>query len=197
MGRTEVTQRQWERIMESNPSRFKGSQNPVESVSWHDCQEFIKMLNRQVPGGGFRLPTEAEWEYACRAGTKTAYHWGDNFGLGNCNAENDKGSSEDKQCAHFSRKGWPVDSTMPVGKFDPNAWGLYDMHGNVWEWCEDGHRTYTSSSQTDPRGSSGSSRVLRGGSWVSVSRFCRSANRDGGGPSVAVSHVGFRVVVSR
>jgi formylglycine-generating enzyme required for sulfatase activity len=179
MGRTEVMQRQWERIMGNNPSYFKGffkGSHPVESVSWNDCQEFIRKLNRQVSGGGFRLPTEAEWEYACQAGT-TGDYAGDLDAMGWYSSN--------------SRK-----KTHPVGRKQPNAWWLYDMHGNVWEWCDDAKRSYTSTSQTDPRGSFGSSRVLRGGSWNYESGYCRSTYRTDCDPTYAGSHIGFRVVFS-
>jgi len=163
LGKYPVTQEQWERVMGSNPSYFKGARNPVEEVSWDDCQEFIQELNRRVSGGGFGLPTEAQWEYACRAGSTGAYCFGDD---------------EDRlvqyawypeNCGH---------TTHPVGEKKPNAWGLHDMHGNVWEWCQDWWDSYSSGAQTDPTGAaSGSRRVSRGGSCGDFARLCRSADR--------------------
>ena len=162
MGKYEVTQKQWETVMGHNPSRFKGDgRRPVESVSWDDCQEFLKKLNSRASSPGFRLPTEAEWEYACRAGTTTRFYWGDH-----------------SDSAHA----WYRDNSgrhpHPVGEKKPNAWGLYDMSGNVWEWCHDRYGNYSPKPVTDPRGpSSGSNRVLRGGSWTNYARYCRSSNR--------------------
>jgi formylglycine-generating enzyme required for sulfatase activity len=158
---------------------FPGAKNPVEQVSWEDCQAFIKKLNDLVSGGGFRLPTEAEWEYACRAGTETAYSNGDSeSGLGEV-AWYDGNSGK---------------TMHPVGQKKPNAWGLYNMHGNVREWCADDKREYTSGPATDPSGpSSGSARVLRGGSWRNNAVDCRSANRAGRTPSDRACNLGFRL----
>ena len=171
---TEVTQGQWEAVMGNKPSRFQGESLPVEQVSWNDVQEFLRKLNQRDPGKGYRLPTEAEWEYACRAGTT-----GDRYGDLNSIAwytENSGGK------------------THPVGQKQPNAWGLYDMLGNVWEWCSDWYGDYPSGSVTDPRGpSSGSSRVLRGGGWGSGASICRSANRSGYAPGIRYSVLGFRL----
>ena len=185
LGETEVTQGLWRAVMGSNPSYFKncGNNCPVEKVSWKDCQEFIRKLNRLVSGGGFRLPTEAEWEYACRGGTKGAYAgnldamgwYGNNSGDKRMDAlalwQNDKKTYVKKILENGCR-------THPAGRKNANGWGLYDMHGNVWEWCQDWYGDYPSGSETDPTGpSSGSDRVLRGGSWVNFARYCRSANR--------------------
>ncbi len=168
MGKTEVTQAQWGRVMGSNPSNLKGAKNPVEQVTWNEAKEFCGRV-------GGRLPTEAEWEYACRAGTTGPY------------------------AGDLGQMGWYVDnsgSTMhPVGQKDRNAWGLYDMHGNVFEWCEDGKREYSSTAQTDPEGPAGSSRVLRGGSWLYRAGDCRSATRRDDGPGLRGDDSGFRVVV--
>jgi formylglycine-generating enzyme required for sulfatase activity len=165
MQTTEVTQGQWQEVMGYNPSGFKncGDNCPVENVSWDDAQEFIKKLNRKEKGAQYRLPTEAEWEYACRAGTETRYYTGD---------------SE----ADLDRAGWYDDNsggkTHPVGRKKPNGFGLYDMHGNVWEWCSDWYGDYPSGSVTDPQGPlSGDYRVLRGGSWFNGGRSVRSAHR--------------------
>ena len=181
MGKYEVTQEQWQRVMDSNPSNFRGAQNPVEKVSWNDCQAFIEKLTMMAANRGFRLPTEAEWEYACRAESVTRFNTGDDDSV-------------------LDRAGWhggnSGNTTHPVGQKAPNSWGLYDMHGNVWEWCQDWKGDYSADSVTDPEGSSeGSDRVLRGGSWYGAPRYCRSAIRDGDGPTVASIHVGFRVVL--
>ena len=162
LGKYEVTQAQWEAVMGSgsNPSQFKGGNLPVEQVSWDDCQECIRRLNAKLSGegGGFRLPTEAEWEYACRAGTTGGY------------------------AGVLRDLGWydgnSGSTTHPVGEKRANAWGIYDMHGNVWEWCEDWCGDYPSGSVTDPTGpSTGSNRVCRGGSWCCLAAYCRSARR--------------------
>jgi formylglycine-generating enzyme required for sulfatase activity len=189
MGKYEVTQEQWQAVMGSNPSHFKGSKNPVEQVSWDDCQSYIQQLNRKVQGVGFRLPTEAEWEYACRAGTTTAFHYGNDLdaSLANFDGNYPYGNG---------RKGEYRRKTVPVGSFKPNAFGLYDMHGNVWEWCQDWYGAYPSGAVTDPAGpGAGSSRVLRGGSWNNNARNCRSANRNNNDPGNRNNNIGFRVVL--
>jgi len=184
MGLTEVTQRQYEAVMGSNPSYFKGADNPVEQVSWNDAVEFCKKLSAKT-GKAVRLPTEAEWEYASRAGSKTAYCFGDS----------DSGLGE------YAWYGNNSDSkTHPVGQKKPNAWGLFDMHGNVWEWCSDWYDEgyYGKSASDDPTGaSSGSSRVLRGGSWLNSANFTRSATRPWLYPSVTLNSYGFRVVFAQ
>ncbi len=166
LGKYPVTQQQWEAVMGSNPSHFKGANYPVENVSWNDCQHFLTRLNERAGDGRreFRLPTEAQWEYACRAGTTTRYSFGDDadpLGRYAWYREN-------------SRK-----SSRPVGRKHPNAWGLYDMHGNVWEWCADWYESgyYRNSPVHDPVGRWGSSRVFRGGSWDDAAEDCRSATR--------------------
>ena len=165
-----------------NPYFTQSNSNPVTCVSWNDIQEFIKWLNQRDPGKNYRLPTEAEWEYACRAGTTTRFYSG--------NSDSD-----------LDRVGWytsnSVSKTYPVGQKQPNAWGLYDMHGNVWEWCSDWYGAYPSGSVTDPRGpSSGSLRVIRGGSWYCSAGYCRSAYRDGNDPSARGRNQGFRLLRS-
>ena len=179
---TEVTQGMWKKVMGNNPSNFKGDNLPVERVSWNDCQAFLKKLNSKYPGKTYRLPTEAEWEYACRAGTTTKYYSG--------NRDSDLG-----------RVGWyrgnAGSKTHPVGQKSPNSWGLYDMHGNVYEWCSDWYGDYPSGSMTDPQGpSSGKYRVLRGGSWSSGAYYCRSAIRYYSPPSSTYNIYGFRIVFS-
>ena len=181
LGKYEVTQRQWESVMGENPSFFKGPDRPVENVSWNDCQRFIAKVDdeaRRQVGGGARLPTEAEWEYACRAGSSGPY-----AGNGNLND-----------------MGWYAgnsgSTTHPDGQKKPNAWGFHDMHGNVWEWSQDWYGAYKDN-VNDPQGpASGVSRVLRGGSWFSDARFCRSANRDGSGPGIRFKDYGFRLCCS-
>jgi formylglycine-generating enzyme required for sulfatase activity len=178
LGVYEVTQEQWEKVMASNPSSRKGANQPVTDVSWNDAQEFIRKLSEQEKVE-YRLPTEAEWEYACRAGTKTAYYWGDGFDAGYSWARQNSGGA-----AH------------DVGTLKPNTWGLFDMSGNVWEWCEDRYGTYAGAGeQTDPKGaSSGESRVLRGGSWGSFTKNSRAACRDHSAPpTTRDSHLGFRL----
>jgi formylglycine-generating enzyme required for sulfatase activity len=177
MGKFSVTQGQWQAVMGNNPSEFKnaGSDASVEQVSWYDAQGFIGKLNGMQTQWTFRLPTEAEWEYACRAGTE-----GERYGDLNAIAWY-KGNSDS--------------TTHPVGQKQPNAFGLYDMNGNVWQWCQDWHGDYASVSQTDPMGpSSGKLRVLRGGSWVDDGMLVRSASRNYFPPDFRVGCFGFRVV---
>ena len=182
----EVTQEQYERVMGKNPSNFKGPQNPVEEVSWDDAVEFCRKLSElpeeKAAGRVYRLPTEAEWEYACRAGTTTKYSFGDS-------------ESELGEYGWFDKNS--DRKTHPVGQKQPNKWGLYDMHGNVWEWCSDWYGGYPKSAVTDPvGGSTGSARVFRGGSWSCGAAGCRSANRAGSDPSYRGDYVGFRVALS-
>jgi formylglycine-generating enzyme required for sulfatase activity len=162
LAETETTQQQWEAVMGTNPSNFRGPRLPVETVSWNDLQAFVRNLN----GGGagpFRLPTEAEWEYACRAGTNSEYAFGDVISTNQANYD-----------VH--------NRTVAVGSFKPNAWGFYDMHGNVWEWCSDWYDSdYYATCRdgvSDPQGpSDGVLRVVRGGSWNTYPAYVRSANR--------------------
>jgi len=176
MGKTEVTQRQWMAVMGSNPSTFKGTDLPVEGVSWEDCQEFCKKLNEKLAGGRYRLPTEAEWEYACRAGTTGPY----------------AGKLDDVGWSSGISEG----RTHEVGQKRANAWGLYDMHGNVREWCQDWYDRYPGGNVIDPAGAmSGSYRVLRGGSWYFNAYGCRSAYRYIFTSDLAYSGVGFRAVL--
>jgi len=182
MGVTEVTQAQYQAIMGANPSDSKGATNPVERVSWDDAMGFCKKLSEKTRQA-VRLPTEAEWEYACRAGTRTAYSFGDSdTALGD-------------YAWHHGNSGY---TTHPVGLKRPNAWGLYDMHGNVWQWCADWYEDYPKGAVTDPQGpASGSQRVLRGGSWHDGTGHCRAAYRFTSYdlPGSRGSGVGFRVVV--
>jgi formylglycine-generating enzyme required for sulfatase activity len=186
LGVYEVTQEQYKKVMGTTPSEFKGPQKPVEQVSWDDAVEFCRKLS-ELPGEKstgyvYRLPTEAEWEYACRAGTTTAYSFGDSESELGDYAWYDKNSGK---------------TTHPVGGKKPNAWGLYDMHGNVFEWCHDWYGDYPSGSVTDPTGvASGSDRVYRGGSWYDYSVHCRSAYRGRNTPDLRGIHLGFRVLRS-
>ena len=186
LGTYEVTQAQYEKVMDINPSKFKGANNPVETVSRNDAVEFCRRLSElraeKAAGRVYRLPTEAEWEFACRAGTTTTYSFGD-------------GSSDLGDYAWYSANS--RSTTHPVGGKQPNAWGLYDMHGNVWEWCQGMYGAYPSGSVTDPRGAtSGSLRVGRGGCWLYTAEFCRSAYRSRDYPSYRSNVNGFRVCLS-
>ena len=165
LGRYLVTQEQWQAVMGNNPSFFPGSKNPVEQVSWDDCQQFAEKLNAKVGGWKFSLPTEAQWEYACRAGSTTKYCFGDN-------------ESQLGEYAWYGANSGGM--THPVGKKKPNAWGLYDMHANVWQWCADwyDHDYYAKSPTDDPPGPArGWIRMFRGGSWCVPAGGCRSAYR--------------------
>ena len=176
MMETEVTQKQWKAVMGTNSSEFKGDDLPVETVTWNDCQEFCKKCTQL--GLPVQLPTEAQWEYACRAGTTGAY-----------------AGSLDEMAWYGSNS---ASKTYPVGTKKPNAWGLYDMHGNVWEWCADWDGSYPSGSVTDPAGpSDGSLRVYRGGSWSSDAGDCRSACRFYCVPGDRDSRLGFRGVLGQ
>jgi len=183
LGKYEVTQAQWGRVMGNNPSNFKGADRPVEQVSWNDAVEFCKKLTemekkagRMPQGMSYQLPTEAQWEYACRAGTSTMYSWGDSISSKNASYDRD-----------FD------DGTTPVGNYSANPWGFHDMHGNVGEWCSDWYGNYPSGSVTNPIGpASGSLRVTRGGSWFYGGANLRSAERLSP-PSHRSNILGFRV----
>ena len=178
LGKYEVTQAQWQTVMNENPSHFEGPNLPVDKVSWEDAQNFIRILNSNAGGPFFRLPTEAEWEYACRAGTTTRYAFGDDIS---------------KEQANFSSG-----KTRPVGSYAPNAWGFYDMHGNVAEWCADffDRDTYATSRSEDPQGpAQGSRRVMRGGSWFTNPRAGTSSAHMGINPSIHNEYNGFRLVL--
>jgi uncharacterized protein (TIGR02996 family) len=201
MGVYPVTQEQWLAQMGHNPSAFTRQGNrrdilrplgktvgrlPVESVSWSDAQDFCDRLTHRT-GLPIRLPTEAEWEYACRAGTTSIYHFGQSLNgtLACCHGLHPYGTSE---------AGPEPMSPAPVGSYPPNAWGLYDMHGNVWEWCLDWWHSVYLPETTDPVGSpNGTSRVCRGGSWDYVPSLCRSAYRSLNSPGTRKASLGFRV----
>ena len=189
---TPVTQGQWKKVMGNNPSYFKncGDECPVEQVSWDDCQEFIKSLNGMGKNDVYRLPTEAEWEYACRAGTTTPFSFGDSLSTDEANYD-----------GSHSHKGYPKGKwrkkPTPVGDFPSNSWGLYDMHGNVWEWCQDWYGDYSTGPVTNPAGlSDGTRRVLRGGSWNYYAWNCRSAYRGSILPGYRYGGLGFRLLKS-
>ena len=185
IGKHEVTQEVWQKVMGTNPSYFRGAKNPVDTVSWDDCQEFLKKLNGLGKGPGwFRLPTEAEWEWACRAGTKTQFCFGD-------------------EESGLSDYGWYAgnsgDRTHPVAAKKPNAWGLYDCHGNMWEWCEDWYDEYTHGwrPKADPTGPViGALRMHRSGSWAEAAMHCWSASRGATSPGNRNEAYGFRVIAS-
>ncbi len=192
LGKYPVTQEQWEAVMGSNPSLVKSPKNPVEQVSWEDCQKFLDKLNAKLGTGGgkFQFPTEAQWEYACRAGSTTKYYFGD----------------DEKELGEYAWYLMNSDGkSHPVGEKKPNAWGLYDMHGNVWQWCQDwyGIRNYYKVSPVDdPPGPPGGSlaagvnaidHVYRGGSWYDPAEYCRSAFRYYFIPYYRCSFVGLRV----
>ena len=188
---TPTTQAQWETVAGENPSHFKGAERPVENVSWERCQAYLSRLNGLVPGLRARLPTEAQWEYACRAGSTAAFN-------------------NDRVCTQpigedpaLNELGWfdgnSGEETHSVAEKEPNAWGLYDMHGNVWEWCHDGLRDYNAEPIIDPVGpmEEGVARVVRGGSWFGVAEFCRSASRYWRAPGFRSDLLGFRLLAGQ
>jgi len=220
MGKYEVTQKEYKEMMGTNPSNFKGDNLPVEQVSWYDAIEYCNKRsqregltpaytikkNQSDPNNkssldevkwtvtwnknanGYRLPTEAEWEYACRAGTTTPFSTGNNITTSQANYDGNNPYNK-------NAKGEYRQKTIAVGSFTPNAWGLYDMHGNVQEWCWDWYGNYSSGSQTDPMGaSSGSYRMLRGGGWNYYARSLRSTNRNYTIPDSGSHNYGFRLV---
>jgi formylglycine-generating enzyme required for sulfatase activity len=204
MGKYEVTKAEYEAVMETNPNpgNFNRANLPVEQVSWFDAIDYCNRLSRReglteaytVSGNGdsrtvtwnrqangYRLPTEAEWEYACRAGTTTSFNTGNTITTDQANYNGNAAETYREQ-------------TTPVGSFAPNAWGLYDMHGNVWEWCWDRYGDYPGEARNNPEGaSSGRSRVFRGGSWSRAAQFVRSAGREYDSPSYRDSTLGFRL----
>lgn len=189
IGETEVTQALWQAVMGENPSCFtENLQRPVEQVSWNDCQTFISKLN-QLTGRTFRLPSEAEWEFAARGGNKSrACKYAGSNTLGDVAWYIDNSYSMGSSDSDYG--------THPVGSKAPNELGLYDMSGNVWEWCQDRYDSYSGDVQTNPTGSvSGSNRVRRGGSWVCLARYCRVSRRQQDAPTIADDHLGFRLAL--
>lgn len=179
IGKDEVTQEQWESVMGENPSQTKGVRLPVTNISWQDCQNFIEKLNAKTHGN-YRLPTEAEWEFACRAGKKSAFSFDDKITKNDANYENAKVG------------------VKPVGSYKPNAFGLHDMHGNVWEFCSDWYGAYPAGGAKDPAGvKNGSDHVLRGGSFFGDSLLLRCSNRDFVAPDFRNVVIGFRLAKSR
>ncbi|MDR2597120.1 MAG: formylglycine-generating enzyme family protein [Treponema sp.] len=222
MGKYQVTQAEYEAVMGTNPSGFKGANLPVEQVSWYDAVEYCNKLsqkegltpaytidksrsdsNNKNPddnlrwlvtwnqtANGYRLPTEAEWEYACRAGTTTPFNTGNNITTSNANYDGNYPYNKNSKGTYRAK-------TTPVGSFAPNPWGLYDMHGNGWEWCWDWYGNYSSGSQTDPKGAvTGSDRVGRGGGYNSDGKNLRSAYRSNSYPYIRSIFIGFRLVRS-
>jgi formylglycine-generating enzyme required for sulfatase activity len=198
MQTTEVTIGQWRKVTAKGLLGFfkrrKGRNDlPVSRTCYYDTKSFIEKLNA-MDQGRYRLPTEAEWEYAARAGTTTAYSWGDHIDCSLAMFANKKGRF-DRCRATAKGKGLPLDGPAPVKSFPPNPWGLYDMHGNVWEWCRDWFGPYQPGAQTDPQGpANATNRVRRGGSWFGEGEKCRSANRAYGHPGSRLRNTGFRVV---
>jgi formylglycine-generating enzyme required for sulfatase activity len=211
---TPVTQALWQAVMEENPSRFKSPDRPVETVTWNNCQEFLQKINGKYPGLELCLPSEAQWEYACRAGSSTALYTGEIEIIGDGNAPAlhtiswyGGNSGEDFELDNGQKISW-LDNrqftsnpcgTHPVTRKQPNGWGLYDMLGNVWEWVADPwHEDYKGAPEDDKiwenqkTGKPVESRVLRGGSWIDTARLCRSACRDGNEPVDRNGIIGFR-----
>ena len=185
LGETPVTQALWEAVMGENPSEYKSADRPVETVSWDDCLAFITKLNGLVPGLDARLPTEAEWENACRAGTTTAT-W-----VGDLNGDGVRAPILDAVAWYYGNSS---EGTRPVRGKQPNPLGLYDMLGNVYEWCSDYFGPYAAARQTDPRGpTEGSPRVIRGGSWLSNAGSVRAAHRHDYAPQYRSDDLGFRL----
>ena len=182
MGKYEVTQSQWSEIMNNNPSEFKEDIRPVERVTWNDVQEFIQQLNNKEETNKYRLPTEAEWEYAARADTESTYCFSGDIQI-------------------LSQYAWyrknSAGKTHPIGQLKPNAWGLYDIHGNVHEWCQDwfDKNYYSQSPSNSPLGpSSGLAKVSRGGDWGNEDWYCRCASRSLSSPNRRSNRLGFRLV---
>ena len=183
LGKTEVTQAQWKAVLDNNPSQFEEDTQPVGNVSWDDSQKFFNALNEQAGQEIYRLPSEAEWEYAARAGSQTKYSFGNDA------------AELDKYAWHGAM---PEEATQPVGQLRPNAWGLFDMHGNVWEWCRDWYKQdyYAESPTENPSGpKSGTDRVFRGGAVDCGAQSCRSATRSWGWPEIRDRYIGLRVAV--
>ena len=195
LGVSEVTQQQYEAVMGANPSQFKDPKAPVESVSWEDAQAFCEKLNAlakaHLPEGmHVKLPTEAQWERACRAGTATAFYTGNSIGADDANFNGDEVYGSEP-------KGLDRKRTTPVEAFKPNAFGLFDMHGNVWEWCADWYGEYDAGNGVNPSGpATGSERVLRGGAWIAGAANCRSACRNHAAAGTRLHYIGFRTAVA-
>ncbi len=194
MGKFEVTQEQYEAITGKNPSKFTGAKNPAETVSWDEAKTFIEKLNEKLKDQNvtFRLPSEAEWEYACRAGTTTPFHFGKEL-------NGKQANSNGKYPYGTTVEGPSLEKTTPVGGYAANDFGLHDMHGNVWEWCEDYYGPYSAAPKDGKAKTikqSNDVRVLRGGSWYLIAVICRSAIRNNFAPGDRYSNIGFRVAFS-
>ncbi|NQZ07618.1 MAG: formylglycine-generating enzyme family protein [Algicola sp.] len=190
LGETTVTQQLWQVVMGYNPCQFKADYNqllPVESVSWDDCQKFCERFNNLLSGFELMLPTEAQWEYACRTGTQTPFSTGQQLTATQANYH-----------GHYpynnGAKGEWRETTVTVDKLQLNSWGLIQMHGNVWEWCHDSMRDYNEQAEVNPVGGAGQpKRVVRGGSWINFARYCRSAFRYNYARDDAIGNIGLRV----
>ena len=193
LARTQCTQAQWRGATDGNPGIFIGDDLPVEHVSWDDAREWLEKMNgKHTLEGGWEwvLPTEAQWEYACRAGTAAATAFGNSLSSKQANFNG-------KHPYGVAAKGPFVGKTVRVGNYEPNDWGVFGMHGNVWEWCQDLYGEYPACSVTDPKGSTtGPSRVCRGGGWGGHGHFCRSAYRGGFLPGDRDSDLSFRPALS-
>ncbi len=192
MGKYEVTQQEYERVTKINPSGFRNCPRcPVEQLSWNDAKEFVRLLNNRKDGFKYRLPSEAEWEYAARAGTTTTFAFGDTLNSAQANFDGNNPYGK-------TTKGRFLEKTTPVGSFQPNAFGLFDMHGNVWEWVEDVYTSnYTGLSNNDSANTTVGDtnyRAVRGGSWIGIGGNCRSANRGKISANNQLNDLGFRVV---
>jgi formylglycine-generating enzyme required for sulfatase activity len=187
LGETTMTQELWKAVTRKNPSWFKKDQRPIEQVSWEDAQNCMDLLNKEICGLELDLPTEAQWEYACRAGTTTPFSFGGNIKIDKVNYSGKYSYSDSKQ------DHWRGEIIL-VKALPCNQWGLYQMHGNVWEWCRDWFSEYPTGLAVDPIGpAEGRSRVIRGGSWIIHGRNCRSANRFRSEPDDRGSGLGFRL----
>ena len=187
LGETTVTQSLWQGVMGENPSQFKGDNLPVENVSWEYCQKFLQALNRKKPALQLRLPSEAQWEYACRAGTKTIFHFGDSINT-------DQANYDGREPMAGAAMGVYQGKTVLVNAFAPNAWGLHQMHGNVWEWCQDWLGDYPENFIFDPVGpGNGRSRILRGGSFICGGWDCRASIRGSDTEKFQDFDAGFRL----
>jgi formylglycine-generating enzyme required for sulfatase activity len=188
LAETACTQALWAAVMVGDdPSRFKGPDRPVERISWNDVQNFLRKLNDAIPGLALTLPTEAQWEYACRADSDSPFSFGDNITPEQVNYNGNRPYAG-------AVKGLYRKETLPVRSLPPNTWGLHEMHGNAWEWCLDGMREYSAAARSDPVGplETGVPRVVRGGGWSNFAGYVRSASRSAYVPDLRNYYLGFR-----
>ena len=191
LGDTVVSQELWKALLGQTPSLFSGDELPVETVSWNDVQEFLRIANDQIEDLSLSLPTEAQWEYGCRAGTIAPFAFGETIGTDQCNFDGNYPYRESDLNGEYRGE------TVFVKTFSPNRWGLFQMHGNVWEWCQDWYGEYEVDELVDPQGpESGSRRVLRGGSWLNYARNVRAAARNAFCPDYRLNFIGFRCLSS-